>query len=759
MQGFTTGTEFAGAFGAAQNELAAYAKSSTAAKTALRLIQNKPLVSGTMGTFTFGTTLASGGTLRQAVVGGVASSAFMYGFMGLSEQFNPRLKLGAAEEPSTVIARRLGTEEEARGTVITGAKEYNDMILSANQQYTIKNAALKVDLNNLKDQSDIIAKTLGVPKPSVEVTSEGMNVGGVTAAGLYNPTDLTITINPEQPEWTLPNTLIHENLHSFFENGNLEIVRSYKLTPSAAKDLNSNGYASVSSFSAFKQEGATFDLTSRILNGNDAIYLSKTGEFTNIGYEDQGLLRTNQYGSLEYRKAVNTPFKNGNILDTYTGVTRTLTAEANPKAPEESLIFKGGVKVERTITINPTRIQRFFGKGPKVITQDFFTETPEYLSTLIKENPSVVVGQPGGIETTPELSDVYKTAGVKPAGPTTMFHQSIATPLGQEWLGEAGNAEDFNLVGKTSKFVLLEVGPNEPLPSTEELFAGYKGEIEGSPYEGPKPTAIKPFDLGEGAKAVPSAPEPAAPEASAPAAKGETQIQVTKTMPTSQIGSASSIFSARIPAYVNAGSEAINVFPLVVNPARTAPSIISEPQSIFREPTVAPTNKPVSISGVDPYALYNTQRQNSITNTTRRSNLNPLGNMLYRSSRANLLFGSRVGLSNKTAYGISTTPAASQKLSQKQSQKQTQKQSQKQTQKNAYRNPPPTMTPPPIPNYLYGAFAPDQRFKPPKPKAQKAAPPQKGTFKYINDLTSAMFNLHGSKKNKVYESLGFFRPL
>ena len=110
----------------------------------------------------------------------------------------------------------------------------------------------------------------------------------------------------------------------------------------------------------------------------------------------------------------------------------------------------------------------------------------------------------------------------------------------------------------------------------------------------------------------------------------------------------------------------------------------------------------------------------------------------YSSSRSNLLFGSRVGLSNKSVLS--------------------QKQSQKQTQKNAYRNPPPTITPPPIPDYLYGAFAPDQRIKPPKPKAQKAAPPQKGTFKYINDLTSAMFNIHGSKKNKVYGSLGFFRP-
>ena len=123
--------------------------------------------------------------------------------------------------------------------------------------------------------------------------------------------------------------------------------------------------------------------------------------------------------------------------------------------------------------------------------------------------------------------------------------------------------------------------------------------------------------------------------------------------------------------------------------------------------------------------------------------------MLVTSSRSNLLFGSRVGLANASAQLQKTT------------QKQTQKQSQKQTQKppNAHKNPPPTMAPPPIPNYLYGAFAPDQRIKPPKPAPKKPAPPKKGTFKYINDLTSAMFNIHGSKKNKVYGALGFFRPL
>ena len=64
-QGFTTGTEFAGVFGAATNTLAAASKTSVAAKTILGLMQNKPLLTGTFGTFSFGATLASGGTLRQ----------------------------------------------------------------------------------------------------------------------------------------------------------------------------------------------------------------------------------------------------------------------------------------------------------------------------------------------------------------------------------------------------------------------------------------------------------------------------------------------------------------------------------------------------------------------------------------------------------------------------------------------------------------------------------------------------------------------
>ena len=485
--------------------------------------------------------------------------------------------------------------------------------------------------------------------------------------------------------------------------------------------------------------------------------------------EGNGLMRTNKYGSLEYRVAVKTPYANGEIVDVGTGAIRTLTGEATKTAPEVSNIFSGEMKVDRTVTVNPTRVQRFFGIGPKVMTSSFFTPTPDVVSTLLSDNPTIVVSQPGGIETTPELSDVYKTASVRPEGPTTLFHQSIATPQGQEWLGETGNTEGFKFLGKTSKFVMVEVGTNEALPSTEDLFAGRPLEMKASPYEGPKSTSeMKPFDLGDIGDIVKTT-SPVSSEPTVETGKGEVQVQTTKTIPkTAQAGAASSISSARMPAYVNTESDVMDVFPLAQHPSRVSSSAIFQPKSIFKTPTITPTQNQISVSGIDPYALAsqitsnqlingsaNTQKQASITNINRQSNLNPLSNMLYSATRSNLLFGSRVGLSNKTSYSLSNKTSVIQQQTQKQSQKQTQKQSQK----NAYRNPPPTITPPPIPNYLYGAFAPDQRIKPPKPKAQKSAPPQKGMFKYINDLTSVMFNIHGSKKNKVYGSLGFFRPL
>jgi hypothetical protein len=666
--------------------------------------------------------------------------------MGLAEQFNPQLKLGTAEEPSTVVAMRAGPEESASGTIVTGMRNYNDMVISESQQSIIRDAALRTSILNIQENSDEIAHALNAPAPRIVITADNLPIGTNGAAlGVYSPDELAIAINPSQPREDLADTLIHENLHNFFAKGNSDIVSSYKLTPSAAKGLNDLGYASQPSPSIFKEEGLTFDLTSRILSGEGGIYLNSAGELTNVGSTDSGVVRTNKYGSEEYLKAVRTPFKNGKIVDVGTGAVRTLTGDATGTAPEQSIIFSGDMKVERTITVEPTRLQRLFGIGPKITTQSFFTAPPQEVATLLAENPAIVVSQPGGIETTPELQDVYKVAGIKPKGPTTIFHQTVATPQGQEWLGETGNTEGYNFAGKTSKFVMLEVAPDEALPSAEDLLGGRPGDLQASDNEGPKAAKpMKAFDL--------ELPDLGSISSASPVSSGkeEVQLQTQKTIPRSQMGAVSSVVNAQMPAFTATEGEMINVFPITSTP------------SIFNAPPVKPTSKSVSISGIDPYALAsqlsnsqlitgaaNLQRQSSITNVNRVSNLNPLSNMLVTSSRSNLLFGSRVGLANAAAQLQKTT------------QKQTQKQSQKQTQKppNAHKNPPPTMAPPPIPNYLYGAFAPDQRIKPPKPAPKKPAPPKKGTFKYINDLTSAMFNIHGSKKNKVYGSLGFFRPL
>ena len=73
--------------------------------------------------------------------------------------------------------------------------------------------------------------------------------------------------------------------------------------------------------------------------------------------------------------------------------------------------------------------------------------------------------------------------------------------------------------------------------------------------------------------------------------------------------------------------------------------------------------------------------------------------------------------------------------------------------------PPPTITPPDLIPKLFGGIAPDNRIKPPKKQSKSHPQQQPTTYKYINDLTSAMFNIHGAKKNKVYGKLGFFRPL
>ena len=139
---------------------------------------------------------------------------------------------------------------------------------------------------------------------------------------------------------------------------------------------------------------------------------------------------------------------------------------------------------------------------------------------------------------------------------------------------------------------MLEVSPNDALPSAEDLFAGRPGEMEASPYEGPKAASeMKPFDLG--LESLGKIEAPISPEPTIETGNGEAQVQTTKTIPKTQAGAASSIFSARMPAYVNTESDVVNVFPLATLPSTASSSAIFQPKSIFKTPTIAPTQKQV----------------------------------------------------------------------------------------------------------------------------------------------------------------------
>ena len=95
-----------------------------------------------------------------------------------------------------------------------------------------------------------------------------------------------------------------------------------------------------------------------------------------------------------------------------------------------------------------------------------------------------------------------------------------------------------------------------------------------------------------------------------------------------------------------------------------------------------------------------------------------------------------------------------------QTQKQPSQQVHEQPNPQPYRTPPPTLTPPDVPTYeLAFAAAPNRPVKPTKPTKRAHPQPQQATFHYVNDLTSALFHIKGSKKNKIYGSFGFFRPV
>ena len=772
-EGFTIGTEVSGVVGTLGTTLTGAAKTSTTAKAIQSLIQNTALVTVGTGSLTAGTTLAEGGTLRQAVVGGVTSAATTYGFFALEAQLNPQLQLESEGEPSKVIAVRSGPEGQGSGTVVSSiAKDYNEVVLSADQQDAIRSIAAKTTIENLQTQSDAIARILKTTPAELEITTE-LPPG---ATGAYSTKYSLIGIDPNQPADELPQTIIHENIHNFFAKGNQDIVNSYHYTADMATYLNELGYAR----DLFKDEGIAFDLTSRILSQSGGVYLSSGGELTDISIEEEGTVRTGKYGSAEYRAVVNTPYKNGNIMDVYTGAAKTLTVDSATSS-EQSLIFESNAKVERTVTINPTKLRSFLGLGAKVITDEFFVTAPEAVSTLLGENPAVVVSQPQGITTSSELRDVYSVKGLTSSGQSTIFKQSISTPLGQEWLGEAGNTEGFNFVGKTSKLVMYEVGPGDELPSAKDLLGGSSDEMKVSPYEGPKSSTMKPFGPSaeiptatppevSGATSVSPSISPSAspiPSASPSSGIGEAQMQLTSTMPKTQVAAtSSSVFSAGAPVYAGA-EETTYALPLVRSGTRSMMQPLGSIGSI--NPVTSRTSK-VSIVGIDPYAIAKQQPASNLITGTYRTQLQPSKQGIINSNKLSDILNNS-SLTNRTSklnVGVHQPYAQSQNqpLAQPfvqlhpQTQKQPSQQVHEQPNPQPYRTPPPTLTPPDVPTYeLAFAAAPNRPVKPTKPTKRAHPQPPQATFHYVNDLTSALFHIKGSKKNKIYGSFGFFRPV
>jgi hypothetical protein len=623
----------------------------------------------------------------------------------------------------------------------------------------------------------------------------------------YEVNSWSMSIHSDQPAEQVGETLVQENLNNFFQNGNIKIVDTSQLSPAMTKNLLTTGYTSPYEYtvplSSFKEEGITFDLTSRIPSGNGGLYINSNGELTNVGSTESGLMRTGQYGSLEYRTVTTTPYQNGNVQDVGTGIARTITAEGTGVAPEQSIIFEGNMDVQRTITIEPTKLQSLFGIGPKVITQDFSIPTQGRLATLLADNPALVVSQPGGVETNPQLSDVYKVGGVQSSGSTALFHQSIATPQGQEWLGESGNAEGFALTGKTSNFILIEVGQSDALPSAEELLAGRPGELQASQWEGPKSSTERPYAPPEDLLPAPASLEAitstegspqlgASPKGSPElGASGEVKPMtgadaLTNGAPSTAPASLEAITSTEAPAELQASAE--------VKPTAGAAQIQTQMQKTYatmvppvaQMPAVELEQGLSSGAGIDPAVIMGTAVQSSQSQTASAQLLtqsrglaqssglrSQTGSTLVSSiqsvSKSVSLISQRQlsYLSSKTTQIFNT--ATSQKQNTSTSLKtllstlQTQKQTQKTTQKQVYGTLSTTVgfpnvggigiTEPP-------AIAPSKL--PHKKKTQSGSRKQnKPTiFDYMPDVSSSLLNLHGKKSRKrFYRGVGLSRPI
>ena len=184
-------------------------------------------------------------------------------------------------------------------------------------------------------------------------------------------------------------------------------------------------------------------------------------------------------------------------------------------------------------------------------------------------------------------------------------------------------------------------------------------------------------------------------------------------------------------------------------------------------PTTSRTSK-VSIVGIDPYAIAKQQPASNLITGTYRTQLQPSKQGIINSNKLSdiLKNSSLTNRTSKLNVGVHQPYAQSQNQPQAQpfvqlhpqAQKQPSEQVHEQPNPQPYRTPPPTLTPPDVTTYAF-AIAPNKLLKRNKPTKRAHLQPQQATFHYVNDLTSALFHIKGSKKNKIYGSFGFFRPV
>lgn len=193
-----------------------------------------------------------------------------------------------------------------------------------------------------------------------------------------------------------------------------------------------------------------------------------------------------RYGSVEYTAKYPTiRYKNAIVETQGIGISRTLTGEETPSAPEQTLFLNGEMRGTQTIT-STSPLRKLFGLAPKVTTLDFSMQTGQSITRGLTDNPLTLISQEGGIEPSTDLRDVYKSSPLQGTGRTTLLTQSINTGLGQEYLGKSGQYVNFEMAGKSTPIVLIERDMNQALLTPEELQAGSPPVLKTSEYEGPR---------------------------------------------------------------------------------------------------------------------------------------------------------------------------------------------------------------------------------------------------------------------------------